>query len=73
MVAEALAADGTVLNRVELEGPNGYDLTASFLTWAARQLSTKDPLKCGSLGPAEPYGLKALLNGCREAGLIETA
>ena len=73
VVAEALAANGTVINRVELEGPNGYDLTASFLTWAASELSTREPLEFGSLGPTEPFGLKALIDGCAQAGLTETA
>ncbi len=72
VVAEALAANGSVINRVELEGPNGYDLTASFLTWAASQLSTQEPLVLGSLGPTEPFGLSALIDGCAQSGLTES-
>jgi len=72
VVAEALAANGSVINRVELEGPNGYDLTASFLTWAASQLSTQEPLVLGSLGPTEPFGLRALIDGCAQSGLTES-
>ena len=70
-VAEALASDGRVVGRAELEGPNGYDLTASTLTWAASRLATGRPGRTGALGPIEPFGLEALRSGCAEAGLAE--
>ena len=71
VVAEAIAVDGRVLERVELEGPNGYDLTASFLSWAGSSLAAADPAALGALGPAEPFGLEALATACAAAGLTE--
>ena len=68
-VAEALAADGTQLSFVELNGPNGYDLTAEFLAFAGRTLATVGPADTGSLGPVKAFGLDALAAGCAAAGL----
>lgn len=70
-VAEALGKDGKVLAQVELEGPNGYDLTASFLTWAGSSLAQQETGMTGALGPVEPFGLDALRAGCAHAGLKE--
>ena len=68
-IAEALASDGTVLSTVELNGPNGYDLTAAFLDFAGRTLSTTGPMSVGSLGPVEAFGLPGLTAACAAAGL----
>ena len=70
-IAEAKASDGRVLERVELEGPNGYDLTASFLAWAGTQLAKASPHATGAIGPVEVFGLQALVDGCAAAGLNE--
>ena len=69
-IAEARASDGTVLSHVEVNGPNAYDMTASFLAWAGIKLASDGPIAKGSLGPAEAFGLEALVDGCASAGLV---
>ncbi len=72
VVAEGSAADGGVLGRVTLEGPNPYDLTSGLLTWAARMLSRRAERDVGTLGPVAAFGLDALVSGCLALGLCET-
>jgi hypothetical protein len=53
------------LSEVHLAGVDGYDFTASFMAWAAQQ-----PVSgAGALGPVEAFGVAALEEGCRVAGL----
>jgi short subunit dehydrogenase-like uncharacterized protein len=69
IAAEAYDAAGRQLAEVRLTGPDGYEFTASFLAWAARQ-----PVAgTGALGPVEAYGLEALERGAASAGLTRAA
>jgi short subunit dehydrogenase-like uncharacterized protein len=68
-VAEARDQNGNALSQVEVNGPNAYDMTASFLAWAGIKLAADGPAKVGSLGPVEAFGLEELVAGCASAGL----
>jgi short subunit dehydrogenase-like uncharacterized protein len=70
VLAEAFDASGTRLSSVRLEGPNGYDLTASFLAWGAATAARGGLQGTGALGPVDAFGLDALEAGCAEAGLV---
>ncbi len=72
VVAEAFDAGGGSLARVELRGPNGYDLTARFLAWGAMAAAEGGMAQTGALGPVEAFGLEPLRAGCAAAGLDET-
>ncbi len=65
IAAEALDASGRPLAVVNLAGVDGYEFTASFVAWAARQ----DVAGSGSMGPVAAYGLEAFEEGARVAGL----
>jgi short subunit dehydrogenase-like uncharacterized protein len=65
VVAEAFDGGGERLATVELSGPEPYALTAGIIAWAAQQ--TVDA--SGALGPVQAFGLAALEEGCRQAGL----
>jgi short subunit dehydrogenase-like uncharacterized protein len=71
IVAEASDAAGNVIERVELDGPNGYTLTGAFLAWGARHAAEHGVSGPGSLGPAEAFGLETLTRACAEMGLKE--
>jgi short subunit dehydrogenase-like uncharacterized protein len=71
VVAEGTDADGETLGRIMIEGVNPYDLTATLLTWSARMLSRRADKGVGALGPAEAFGLDALVSGCLALGLAE--
>ena len=65
IAAEAYDGRGERLSSVRLTGVDAYDFTAGFLAWAARH-----PVDgTGALGPLAAYGLQALEEGCRAAGL----
>jgi short subunit dehydrogenase-like uncharacterized protein len=65
VAAETYDAEGRRLSEVHLAGVDGYDFTAGFMAWAARHPVTGT----GALGPIEAYGLEALEDGARAAGL----
>jgi hypothetical protein len=65
IAAEAYDASGALLSEVHFAGSDGYDFTASFVAWAARQ----SVAGTGALGPVQAYGLERLEAGAREAGL----
>lgn len=69
VVAIASDAAGTPVSTVHLEGPNGYDLTASFLAWGAERALAGELSGPGALGPVDGFGLDALRAGCADAGL----
>jgi short subunit dehydrogenase-like uncharacterized protein len=69
VTAEAFDAGGAQLARVELSGPEPYALTADLIAWAAR----REVQSTGALGPVQAFGLAALEEGCREAGLTRVA
>ena len=54
-----------------VDGPTPYELTADLLAWAATRLAAQVPAATGALGPADAFGLDALVEGCRGIGLTE--
>jgi hypothetical protein len=65
VAAEAYDARGAQVAEAHLSGVDGYEFTASFMAWAARH-----PVQgTGALGPVGAYGLEALEEGARVAGL----
>lgn len=71
IVAEAQDAAGSVIERVELRGPNGYTFTGDILAWAATHTADHGLKGPGALGPVEAFGLRELEAGCAEVGLVE--
>jgi short subunit dehydrogenase-like uncharacterized protein len=69
VAAEALDARGRRLAEVQLSGVEPYALTAGILSWAARRAAGAGVDGAGALGPVPAFGLAALEEGCREAGL----
>ncbi len=71
-VALAVAYDSTgkQLTSVRVEGPNGYDLTAGLMAWAASELAHGRVQAVGALGPVDAFGLDRLVAGCHSAGLV---
>ena len=65
VVGQAFAASGAQLAEVQLSGPAPYALTADIIAWAAQQEASGT----GALGPVQAFGLRALEEGCRKAGL----
>ena len=70
-LATARTVDGVgrSLSQATVEGPNGYDLTAELLAWAAAMLITRQEQGVGALGPVDAFGLDALQSGCSDIGL----
>ena len=69
VVAEAYDEGGDRLAAVELSGPEPYGLTADLIAWAAQQ-----PVDgAGALGPVRAFGVEALEEGCRQAGLVRVS
>jgi short subunit dehydrogenase-like uncharacterized protein len=71
-VAEAFDANGNLLERIELRGPNGYTFTGEILAWGARHAAEHGLEGQGALGPVEAFGLRNLEAGCAEIGLSES-
>jgi short subunit dehydrogenase-like uncharacterized protein len=71
IVAEANDADGSVLARVQLEGPNGYTFTGDVMAWGAEHAAANGLEGAGALGPVDGFGLRTLERGCAEVGLTE--
>lgn len=69
IVAIASDARGNALATAELRGVNGYTYTAGMLAWGAEQARAGKVLGSGALGPVGAFGLPALIEGNREAGL----
>jgi short subunit dehydrogenase-like uncharacterized protein len=69
-IAVASDASGKQLTSVRVEGPNGYDLTAQLMAWAASELAHGRVKSVGALGPVDAFGLDRLVEGCRSAGLV---
>src|SRR3954468_4908816 len=72
VVAEAEDAAGTVVERVELRGVNGYTFTGEILAWGASQAAEHGVSGPGALGPVEAFGLRELEAACAEIGLKES-
>lgn len=73
VIAEALDAQGSVLARSELTGPNGYTFTGEVIAWAAQRIAEHSLEGAGALGPVDGFGLRALEAGCAEVGLRAVA
>ena len=73
VVAEAYDSSDRMLERVQLDGPNGYTFTGDILAWGAQHAAEHGFEATGALGPVEAFGLRALEAGCAEAGLNERA
>jgi short subunit dehydrogenase-like uncharacterized protein len=69
VVGEAYARDGDPLATVVLEGGDPYSFTGDILAWAARHAAAHGVEGTGALGPVAAFGLDALEDGCREAGM----
>jgi hypothetical protein len=69
VVAEAFDGGGARLADVHLSGAEPYAFTADFLAWAARRAAGQGIDGTGALGPVQAFGLPALEEGCRAAGL----
>jgi short subunit dehydrogenase-like uncharacterized protein len=69
VAAEAYDAGGAKLAEVHLSGAEPYAFTADFLAWAAGRAAGQGVEGTGALGPVQAFGLRALEDGCREAGL----
>lgn len=70
VIAIASDAAGKEIARADLRGLNGYTYTASMLSWGAEQVREGRLRGAGALGPVEAFGLDALIEGNREAGLV---
>jgi short subunit dehydrogenase-like uncharacterized protein len=69
IAAEAYDERGQRLAEVQLSGAEPYAFTAGFMAWAARRAAGPGVEGTGALGPVQAFGLQALEEGCREAGL----
>lgn len=69
IVGEALDAADNTLSTVRLQGVNGYDFTGRVLAWGARAAAQGSLQAAGALGPVDGFGLQALQEGCKQAGL----
>jgi hypothetical protein len=69
IAAEAFGAAGERLAAVHLRGADGYDFTAGFLAWACRRAAAGGLEGVGALGPVQAFGLDALEDGVRSAGI----
>jgi short subunit dehydrogenase-like uncharacterized protein len=67
VVAIAYDSGGRELAQAELTGVNGYTFTGRMLAWAAEHAASLSAT--GALGPVDAFGLEALVEGCRWAGL----
>jgi short subunit dehydrogenase-like uncharacterized protein len=71
IVAIAYDAGGRELAEVRLTGVNGYTFTGRILAWGAQRASEGGLQGTGALGPVDGFGLAALTDGCRWAGVEE--
>ena len=67
----AIAYDGAdrELAEVHVTGVNGYTFTGRILAWGAHRAAERGLQGTGALGPVDAFGLVALTDGCRWAGL----
>jgi short subunit dehydrogenase-like uncharacterized protein len=69
IVAIGYDAAGRELAEVHVTGVNGYTFTGRILAWGAQAAAEGRLLGTGALGPVDGFGLEALTDGCRWAGL----
>ncbi len=72
VLAVARDAEGDVLRRARLDGPDAYDLTARYLAWGATRAAAGETRGTGALGPVQAFGLRSLLAATRAAGTTVT-
>jgi len=72
VVAEARDASGSLLERVQLDGPDGYDFTFGILAWAAMTAADEGLQGTGALGPVQAFGLARLVEAAASIGLEQT-
>jgi short subunit dehydrogenase-like uncharacterized protein len=71
VVAIAYDSAGRELAEAHLRGVDGYTFTGRILAWAAQRAAEGGLQGTGALGPIDGFGLVALTDGCRWAGLEE--
>jgi short subunit dehydrogenase-like uncharacterized protein len=73
IVGEAYDDRGARLSSVELAGVDPYAFTGAFMAWAAQRASHQGVEGTGALGPVGAFGIAALEEGCREAGIARAS
>jgi short subunit dehydrogenase-like uncharacterized protein len=73
IVAIAYDGGGRELAEVHVTGVDGYTFTGRILAWGAQRAAEGGLQGTGALGPVDAFGLVALTDGCRWAGLEEEA
>ncbi len=71
VVGIAYDASGRELAQVHVSGVDGYTFTGKILAWGAERAAAGELHGTGALGPADGFGLEALVEGCRQAGISE--
>ena len=71
VVAIAYDGAGRELAEAHLSGVDGYTFTGRMLAWGAQKAAEGGLQGSGALGPVDGFGLVALTDGCRWAGLDE--
>jgi short subunit dehydrogenase-like uncharacterized protein len=71
IVAIAFDGAGRQLAEVHLTGVDAYTFTGRVLAWGAQRAAEGGLQRTGALGPVDAFGLVALTDGCRWAGLEE--
>ena len=69
IVAVARDGSGRELATARLEGIDAYTLTGRLMAWAAERLAAGDASGAGALGPVDAFGLDAMTECVRRAGL----
>ncbi len=62
---------GVEIDRVQVDGPDPYDMTADLLDWGAALLQRRQDLPVGALGPIDGLGLDRLHAGCLALGIAD--
>ena len=70
-MAIAYDAAGRELAEVHVTGGDPYTFTGKILAWGAEQAAAGGLQGVGALGPVDGFGLDALVDGCRQAGIAE--
>jgi short subunit dehydrogenase-like uncharacterized protein len=71
IVAIAYDSAGRELAEARLKGVDGYTFTGRILAWGAQRAAEGGLQGTGALGPVDGFGLVALTDGARWAGLQE--
>lgn len=62
---------GMEIDRVRVDGPDPYDMTADLLDWGAALLQRPTDMPIGALGPVDGLGLERLQAGCLALGIAD--